>query len=91
MVTLLEFIILWLVLVAAYIGIVMAIVELSDWFADHRRAKVTKIEAELDQAQDQMRATILALAGQLGADAHEARKALIRESFLTSGQVPTRE
>ena len=33
-------------------------------------------------------ATILQLASELGADAHEARRALIRESYLTSGRVP---
>jgi hypothetical protein len=50
-----------------------------------RRAR---IEAELDRTQAELRATILQLASVLGADAHEARKALIRESFLASGKTP---
>lgn len=87
----LEFIALAALLMAIYIGIIVAVVEVNDWLGRRRRAKVARIEAELDQAQAQMRATILALAGQLGADAHEARKTLIRESFLASGQAPTRE
>lgn len=48
-----------------------------------------RIEAELDRKQDELRATILQLAAALGADAHEARKALIRESYRASGRVPS--
>ncbi len=50
-----------------------------------RRAR---IQAELDRTQAELRATILNLASQLGAEAHEARKALIRESFLASREDP---
>ena len=46
--------------------------------------KRARLEAELDRTQAQLRATILDLAAQLGADAHEARKALIRESFIAA-------
>ena len=53
--------------------------------------RIARIEAELDRQQAELRATILNLANQLGADAHEARKALIRESFLASGKVPPPE
>lgn len=51
-----------------------------------RRAR---IEAELDRKQDELRATVLQLAEALGADAHEARKALIRESYRASGRAPS--
>jgi hypothetical protein len=47
-----------------------------------RSGNRARVEAELDRQQMQLRSTILHLAEQLGADAHEARKALIRESFL---------
>ncbi len=53
-----------------------------------RNRRARRIEAELDRTQMELRATILQLASQLGGDAHEARKALIRESFLASGRVP---
>lgn len=61
---------------------------LMNWFRDRRARRIARIEAELDRTQMELRATILQLAGQLGGDAHEARKALIRESFLASGKVP---
>lgn len=64
---------------------------LVDWWRDRRQRRIARIEAELDRQQAEMRATILHLANQLGADAHEARKALIRESFLASGRVPPPE
>lgn len=54
-------------------------------FGERRRAR---IEAELDRKQDELRATILQLADALGMEAHEARRALIRESFLASGRTP---
>lgn len=61
------------------------------WWCDCRRRRIRRIEAELDRTQAEMRATILHLAEQLGADAHEARKALIRESYVASGQTPPPE
>ncbi len=64
---------------------------LVDWWRDRRRRRIARIEAELDRQQAELRATILHLADQLGADAHEARKALIRGSFLASGRVPPPE
>ena len=64
---------------------------LVDWWRDRRQRRIARIEAELDRQQAELRATILHLADQLGADAHEARKALIRESFLASGKVPPPE
>lgn len=50
-----------------------------------RRAR---IEAELDQKQEELRRTILQLATAIGMESHEARRALIRESFLASGRIP---
>jgi hypothetical protein len=54
--------------------------------ADVRRRD--RIEAELDRQQAELRSTILDLAGALGMEAHEARKALIHESYLASGRLP---
>lgn len=61
---------------------------LMDWLKVLRERKRAQIERELDRKQAELRATILTLAEQLGADAHEARKALIRESYLATGQTP---
>ncbi|MBM7502931.1 hypothetical protein ACFPER_05590 [Agromyces aurantiacus] len=57
---------------------------------ERKRRRLAAAEAELDRKQDELRQTILQLAGQLGADAHEARKALIRESYLATGRLPNR-
>lgn len=59
-----------------------------DWRKQLRVQRRTRIERELDATQERMRAVIFQLASELGADAHEARKALIRESYLASGQLP---
>lgn len=58
------------------------------WIIDRRQARNARIEAELDRKQEQARRTILNLADALGMEAHEARKALIRESYLASGRLP---
>ena len=77
-----------LLLLVAYVGIVIAVAGLVYWWTQQRRIRTERVEAELDRTQAQLRATILTLASELGADAHEARKALIRESFLASGRTP---
>jgi len=69
-------------------GLVMLIGWLADKIGDGLERRRRRAERELDRTQAQLRATILTLASELGADAHEARKALIRESFLASGQTP---
>lgn len=56
-----------------------------------REARVARIEAELDRQQDEMRREVLQLATALGMEAHEARQALIRESYLASDVVPDSE
>lgn len=61
------------------------------WFRNRRKRRIARIEADLDRQAGELRSTILSLAQQLGGDAHEARKALIRESFLASGKVPPRD
>ncbi|PZU44018.1 MAG: hypothetical protein DI566_13135 [Microbacterium sp.] len=61
------------------------VVAVRNSFGERRRAR---IEAELDRKQDELRRTVLQLADALGMEAHEARKALIRESFLASGRTP---
>ena len=68
--------------------IVQGVIELTAWVArkvrDRRANSRSRAEAELDRQQAQLRTTIFNLASQLGAEAHEARKALIRESFRAS-------
>lgn len=68
--------------------LVQGVIEVTAWIVNkinrYRANKRARIEAELDCKQAALRATILNLASQLGAEAHEARKALIRESFLAS-------
>ena len=59
---------------------------LVDWLKTRRDRKRAAIERELDRTQAELRTTILNLASQLGGDAHEARKALIRESYLATGR-----
>ncbi len=78
------------VLVAAAIGfaILMGAMAIVDWLKELRDRRRSRIERELDVAQERMRAAIFQLASELGADAFEARKALIRESFLASGRRP---
>lgn len=61
------------------------VVAVRNSFGERRRAR---IEAELDRKQEELRRTVLQLADALGMEAHEARKALIRESFLASGRTP---
>jgi hypothetical protein len=67
------------------VKIVEGIVYLFQRLRERRR---TRVERELDRTQAELRATILRLASELGADAHEARKALIRESYLAAGRAP---
>lgn len=57
-------------------------------FRRARERRVTRVESELDRTQEELRRTVLQLADALGMEAHEARKALIRESFLASGRAP---
>lgn len=58
---------------------------LVDWIMARRRAH---IEAELDRKQEELREAVLRLAGALSTEAHDARRALIRESYLASGRLP---
>lgn len=62
---------------------------LVQWIIRRRQARIARIEAELDRKQDELRHAVLRLAGELGMEAHEARKALIRESYLASGRLPS--
>ncbi len=68
--------------------VIQGVVDVTEWIVDriddYRATRRARVEAELDRKQAQLRATILNLASQLGAEAHEARKALIRESYLAS-------
>lgn len=59
-----------------------------DWLSTLRERKRARVERELNRKQAELRATIFTLAERLNMDAHEARKALIRESYLASGRLP---
>lgn len=76
---------------AAVFFLMIGIGALMDRTEKRRLIRVNRAEAELDRTQEQLRSTMLQLADALGHEAHEARKALIRESFLASGQVPPRD
>lgn len=67
------------------------IAKVSDWVAERRNERAAAEERELDRKATELRATIFSLAEQLNADGLEARKALIRESYIASGQVPPKE
>jgi hypothetical protein len=68
----------------------MAIVKAVRFLLGHRDRKRKARQRELHHAQLDLRRAMLQLASELSADAHEARRALIRESFLTSGKTPPR-
>ena len=70
------------------IGLVKGGELLMKWIKQADSRRKIRIEAELDRTQDELRRTILSLANALGMESHEARKALIRESYRASGQVP---
>ncbi|MEW1707337.1 hypothetical protein AB0230_08855 [Microbacterium sp. NPDC089190] len=77
---------------AIYIAVLLVIAfgrrPLEDWIRSRRDRKRARIEAELDRTQTELRQTILQLAVAMNGDALEARKALIRESYLARGEVP---
>lgn len=84
-------------LVAALAGVVLlvAVAALVAWWVfdvlwdkyeawqERRRGR---FEAELDAKSEQLRQTILSLAGDLATDRDEASKALTRAMFLTTGR-----
>ncbi|MFZ8756964.1 hypothetical protein ACO03V_06025 [Microbacterium sp. HMH0099] len=76
----------------AFFALLDKVPDMIGWIGEQierrRDAKRARIEAELDRTQAELRATILQLAAELGADAHEARKAMIRESYLHRGELP---
>lgn len=72
----------------AFYGLLEGGIWMLNFIERRRQARVARLEAELDRKQDELRRTILSLAEALGANAHEARRALIRESFLATGRVP---
>jgi hypothetical protein len=81
-----------LVTFVVVVGVGLIIVKIADVrktrIAASRSREQARIEAELERNQAELRATILRLASTIGAEAHEARKALIRESYLASRRTP---
>ena len=82
----------YIVALAVYVLVVLVMAfgkqPLEQWISRRRDRKRARIEAELDRTQAELRQTILQLASALNGDALEARKALIRESYLARGEVP---
>ena len=60
------------------------------WLIRRQEARTANTEAELDRTQDELRRTVLQLTDVLGAEAHEARRGLIRESYVASRRTPER-
>lgn len=52
------------------------------------QARVAAIEAELDEKSRAMRERMFEIAEALHAEGHEARKSMIRASFIASGKLP---
>ncbi len=75
-------------------GVIYGIGALTMWTANlikhHRQRRRDRIDADLDRAEAEMKATLYELASQLDQNAHEARKALLHESFLASRRTPTK-
>lgn len=75
-----------------YLAVILVIAfgrqPLEQWLGRRRDRRRARIEAELDRTQAELRQTILKLAAAMNGDALEARKALIRESYLARGEVP---
>jgi uncharacterized membrane-anchored protein YhcB (DUF1043 family) len=70
--------------VVVWVGVVIGVNMLIEWIDKRLDSRRERIERELDEAQAQLRATILQLATELRIDGHEARKAMIRASFDAS-------
>ncbi|MFD6699420.1 MULTISPECIES: hypothetical protein [unclassified Microbacterium] len=73
-------------------GLVFLLIEggewLMEWIPERRKQHRMAIEAELDRKQEELRATIFQLASALSMDAHDARRELVRTSYLATGTVP---
>ena len=72
---------------AVFLGIEALIDVLVAWRQSRHQQKIARIKADLDQAQEELRHTILALAEQLAAERDEAARDLTRAAYLTSGTV----
>lgn len=76
-------------LLGAALWVVLAMVayfidESISWVRSRRRARIARIEAELDAREAELREAVLALAEQL-ADRDDASRALTRAAYLASG------
>ena len=81
----------WVMFAVAGLGaVLMSTLTIRDYLKRRRARRTARIEADLDRTSAELRQTILRLAEAIGTDAHEARKALIRESFLASGSISGR-
>ena len=69
-----------LLALALLLTVLIVVAAIADW----RESRAERAEEELDKAERELRLRIVTLASQLSAEAHDARKALIRESFLSA-------
>ncbi len=58
------------------------------WLAERPKRRRARIEAELDRTEAQLRTTVLQLATELSNAGLDARKEMIRQSYLAYGQPP---
>ncbi|MBC9944187.1 hypothetical protein ICL81_06625 [Leucobacter sp. cx-328] len=72
---------------AVVFGIEAFLEGFGDWRQSRHQRKLARIEEDLDDAQEELRHTILELAEQLAVDRDEASRALTRAAYLTSGTI----
>ena len=67
----------------------MIATEIDEWRKRRRQARIRRIQRELAETQRNLQALALQHQAWLNGQAHEARKALIMESFNASREAPT--
>lgn len=61
------------------------------WIAERPQRRRARIEAELDRKEAEMRQTVLRLANDISSAGLDARRRMIQESYLASGEVVQRD
>ncbi|MCL5734745.1 MAG: LapA family protein [Actinobacteria bacterium] len=73
---------LWTVAISLTVGLVIS------WRRDRRKARLKRVRREIAETQRQLQSLAFRHDAALRAQAHEARKALIMESFRASKEAP---
>lgn len=68
--------------------VVLRRVAVARYLEEQRRARIAQIEAELDEKARALRERMFEIASALHREGHDARKAMIRASFIASGKLP---